>query len=161
VPGAVALLIALVLGVWGGFVIAGTFHTDGYVRPGAGGQTVVLDGSGRHMLFAIANTPTPRCTATENGTPLALDAVSETETVDIDTGSWVPFASFTTVGRQVQLSCDLSVGSVRVGAPAGEGEYIRIGVAFIAAAVLGLAGLALTIVLGVLFLSRPSRKVTG
>ena len=159
-PGAVALALAVALAVYAGFLIVGLFHTDGYVDAG-GSQTVVLDDSGEHMLFAIADTAPPACTVTENGAPLALETVSATETIDLDSGSWAPFASFTTAGRQVQVGCDLATGSVRVGAPAGEGEYIRLGIALIAAAVLGLAGLAATIVLAVLFFSRPSRRVTG
>ena len=161
VPGAVALVVALACGVYGGFTIADLFHTDGYVRAGGGAQTVVLDGAGEHMLFGLADTARPTCSVTESGTPLPLDRVSETETVDVSTGSWVPFASFTSDGSQVEVSCDLTAGSVRVGAPAGEGEYIRIGISIIAAAVLGLGGLVVTILVGVLFLTRPSRKVTG
>jgi hypothetical protein len=122
---------------------------------------VALDDAGDHMLFAIADTLPPACIVTEGGTPLVLDRVAETETVDLDSGSWVPFASFTTEGHQVEVVCDLASGSVRVGAPAGEGEYVRIGVAGVGAAVVGLGSLAGLIVVLVLFLSRPSRRVTG
>jgi hypothetical protein len=148
------------LGAYAAFVIVGLFHTDGYVD-GRGAQVVALDEAGDHMLFAIADTLPPACTVTEGGTPLALDAVSETETVDLDSGSWVPFASFTSEGHQVEVICDLDSGSVRIGAPAGEGEYVRIGVASIGANGLGLGSLAALIVVLVLFFSRPSRKVTG
>jgi hypothetical protein len=159
-PGAVGLVLALALGAYAAFVIVGLFHTDGYVG-GGGPQVVALDDAGDHMLFAIADTLPPACTVTEGGTPLALDAVSETETVDLDSGSWVPFASFTTSGHQVEVACDLVSGSVRVGAPAGEGEYVQIGVASIGAVVLALGSVAALIVVLVLILSRPSRKITG
>jgi hypothetical protein len=141
-------------------VIVGLFHTDGYVE-GGGAQVVALDDAGHHMLFAIADTLPPACTVTEGGTPLVLDRVAETETVDLDSGSWVPFASFTSEGHQVEVICDLTTGSVRVGAPAGEGEYVRIGFASIGAIALGLASLAALIVVLVLVVSRPSRRITG
>jgi len=158
----VALALALVCGVYGGFAIAGTFHTDGYLDAGAGSQVIELDSPGRHMLFAIDGTSSPICKVTDGATPLALTGVSETETVDLDTGSWAPFASFTSEGTAVQVSCVRDAGTaIRVGAPAGEGEYIRIGIAVIAAVGLGVVGLVVTIVVAVLFLTRPSRRVTG
>jgi hypothetical protein len=159
-PGAAGLVLALALGAYAAFVIVGLFHTDGYVD-GGGTQAVALDEAGDHMLFAIADTLPPACAVTEAGAPLVLDPVSETETVDLDSGSWVPFASFTSEGHQVEVTCDLASGSVRVGAPAGEGEYVRIGVAGVGAVALALGSLAALIVVLVLFLSRPSRKVTG
>ena len=159
-PGTAGLLLAVALGAYAAYVIVGLFHTDGYVD-GGGAQVVALDDAGNHMLFAIADTLPPACIVTEGDTPLVLDPVSETETIDLDSGSWVPFASFTSEGHQVEVICDLASGSVRVGAPAGEGEYVRIGVASVGAIVVGLGSLAALIVVLVLFFSRPSRKVTG
>jgi hypothetical protein len=160
-PGAIALAIALACGVFGGLTIAGTFHTDGYVLPGATGQAIELDKTGEHMLFTTSDASAPLCVVTEGGPPLDLKVETETNTVDNGTGSWVPFASFTTESTRIEVTCEDAQGSIRVGAPAGRDQFIRIGLSFIGAAVMGLLGLAGTIVVAVLFFSRPSRKVTG
>jgi hypothetical protein len=97
----------------------------------------------------------------ENGVPLALTPVDETETVSTDGQDWRPFAEFTTDGRRVEVQCAGANSAVRIGAPAGEGEYLRVGIAFIAALGLGVVGLAASVLVLVLILTRPPRRVTG
>ncbi|MBO9520164.1 MAG: hypothetical protein J7518_01400 [Nocardioidaceae bacterium] len=162
VPGAVALVLAVVAGAVGGITLVRLLHTDGYVEVGVGALPVDLDKAGKHMLFADSHAPgPPPCRVAENGDPLALTPVDETETVTTDGQDWRPFAEFSTDGRRVEVECAGASGSVRIGAPAGEDEYLRIGVAFVGALGLGVVGLAASVLVLVLILTRPSRRITG
>jgi hypothetical protein len=161
-PGAVALVLAVLGAVIGGLTLARLLHTDGYVELGVGALPVDLDKAGKHMLFADDAVPgPPPCRVSENGVPLALTPVDETETVSTDGQDWRPFAEFSTGGKRVEVECLGANGSVRIGAPAGESEYVRIGIAFVAALGLGVVGLAASVLVLVLILTRPPRRVTG
>jgi len=160
-PGSIALLIAIACIVYAVMVGVGLFKTDGYVTADGTASTVELQRSGQRMLFAEVGGPAPDCVVTENGSTLAVDPVDESdpESLDVDGGTWVPQFAFTADGTTVQVTCTGNGESVRVGAPAGESEFIRIGVSSIAALGFGLIGVIGLIVITVLYVSRRPRKV--
>lgn len=160
-PGAVSLVVALACVVVAVYVGIGMFRTDNYVASDSGPQPVSLRGAGIHMLFADAAGPRPACAVSENGHRLRTTPVDTSETIDIEDVSWRPFLEFTSAGTSVEVQCVGRAGTIRVGAPAGDAQFFELGIAGLAAFGFGVLGLAGLIIVLVLFLSRPSRKVTG
>jgi hypothetical protein len=161
IPGAVALALAIACVVVAIVTGVKMFHTDGYVS--ADGTAHSFDLSrGSHMLFAQDGSDPPAgCTAQDSSGALALDTLdsSNTETVSAGGYDWYPFARFSSDGSAVSVTCSGDgAQQVRVGAPAGETQFVILGFSAIGAIGLGLLGLAGVIIVLVLYVSRRPKK---
>jgi len=159
IPGAIALVLAIVCVVVGVITGVRMFHTDGYLYADEAAHSFDL-GKGSHMLFAEDGTAAPTCSVSDGSGELALENLdSSSGQTTISTGGldWVPFAKFSSDGSSVSVTCT-GGPQVRVGAPAGETQFVILGISVIGAIGLGLLGLAGLIVVTVLYISRRPKK---
>ena len=88
--------------------------------------------------------------------------VHNQETLSDGSHDWRPFAEFTPNADTVGVRCSSElVTDVRLGPALNDDAYLPIGFAIVGAIAAGLIGVIALIVVGILFFTRPSRKVTG
>ncbi|RNL79853.1 hypothetical protein [Nocardioides marmorisolisilvae] len=159
IPGAIALVLAGVCVAVAIVTGVRLFHTDGYLYPDSKAHSFDR-GKGSHMLFTQVDVEPPKeCTATDGSGQLTLDAPDTSSDVTISTGGydWEPFATFSSDGSRVSITCT-DGEQVRVGAAVGGNQFVVIGVSAIGALGLGLLGLAGLIVVAVFYIARRPKK---
>jgi hypothetical protein len=138
------------------------YHTDGYLHADGDPYAVSIR-DGDHMLFVADGDPVPSCTVRGASGALELESIDpgDNASLGIDDVEWVPFARFNSDGPSVSTTCSGDGEQVRVGAPAGNAQFVTLGVSVIAAMGLGLLGVVGLIVVAVLYISRRPKGVIG
>ncbi|MFL6157408.1 MAG: hypothetical protein ACJ72D_15045 [Marmoricola sp.] len=160
IPGAIALVLAVVCVVVAVLTGVRMFHTDGYLDADGRAHSFPV-GDGSHMLFAQDGVAPPTgCTTNDGSGDLALDYLdtSSQETISADGYDWHPFAKFSSDGSPVSVTCSGDGEQVRVGAPAGQAQFVILGFGAIGGIGFGLLGLAGLILVTVLYVSRRPKK---
>jgi hypothetical protein len=170
-----ALVVAAIVAGIGLFVwtLSAFLTTDATV--GADGQAhrVSVDTDGDRMLWVQAAVPAPDCEVvdTATGRPVALSPVTSHLTKDVGDGEWRAAYRFAPGSGELEVTCagapDVGTGpdrqmtwgpKVQIGPAPSIGGFVGGVLATIAVpSLLGLSGVAILVVTGVLWATRPAR----
>lgn len=153
VVGAVAVAVGLF--VW---TLSGFLDTDARVAADGRPHRVTVDTDGDRMLwFEDGSAQACQITDRDTGEQLDLRHVDATYTRSDSDGDWRGFARFDPGSGDLEVTCTPR-GSVLIGAAPRIGSFVAgLLATILVPMVLGMSGLAILIVTGILFATRPAR----
>jgi hypothetical protein len=162
--GLIVLAVAVAIGlfIW---TLSAFFETDATVAADGRSHVVTVGTDGQRMLWRDDDVFDPRCTILdiETGTEVELRPVTSQFTKDFGEGEWTAAYRFDPGSGRLAVTCAAvrdpdDGGQVQIGPAPSIGAFVGGLIATIAIpSLLGLFGLAILIVTGILWSTRPAR----